>query len=293
MAFSDTVRIEEALKWAQEMLRASCERPRFEAELLMAHHLGVDRAQVLLRESDILPDPQRFEASVKRRAAHEPYEYIVGEASFYDISLYVAPGVLIPRPETELLVDEAARIIAEEGIAHIAEVGIGSGAVSIVLARKFPHLYIEATDISEAALRIARRNIARFGLEDRIRLHRGDLLEGVSADAELVVSNPPYIAEKFPLEPNVRDYEPAEALYGGKEGDEVLRRLIRQTHEREIAFLVCEMGYDQKASIARTAEEIGVAEVRFYRDLAGLDRGFAMRMKSTRDDKPIKREVSV
>ncbi len=278
MVFSDTVRIEEALDWTKEALCASCERPRFEAELLMAYHLGVDRAQLILRASDILPDPKRFEALVKRRAAHEPYEYIVGEASFYDISLYVAPGVLIPRPETELLVDEAARIIDKEGITHIAEVGIGSGAISIVLARKFPQLHIEATDISETALGTARHNIARFGLEDRIRVRQGDLLEGVSKDVQLVVSNPPYIAEDFPLASNVRDYEPAEALYGGKEGDEVLRRLIRQSKKREIPFLVCEMGYDQKASIAAFAEENGIVEVTFYRDLAGWDRGFVMRL---------------
>lgn len=267
--------IHEALKEATQTLQPSCPRPRFEAELLLSYHLHRPRHFLAAYPDATVPDLDAYRNLVARRAAFEPYEYIVGSASFYDIELYVAPGVLIPRPETELLVDKAAEIIAKHNLTSVIEVGIGSGAISIMLARTFPQLRITATDISPDALSIARRNIERYGLQERITLMHTDLLDGVES-APLVVSNPPYIADDAPLDANVKAYEPHQALFGGEKGDELLKRLIDEVHARRIPFLTCETGYDQKASLAAYVARKGDYTMTFYNDLAGLNRGFVM-----------------
>ena len=269
--------IAEALNWAVPHLQESCERPQFEAELLLAHHLGKDRPYLYTHENEIVPDIDTFHTLVKRREAHEPYEYIAGHVSFYDIELEIVPGVLIPRPETELLIDRAAEIIERHTITKLVEIGVGSGAISIVLARKFPELHIVATDISDEALSLAAKNIESFGLADRITLLNSNLMDKVKTNTEMVVSNPPYIADGFVLEENVGQYEPHTALFGGKKGDELLQKIISQGQERGVRWLACEMGYDQKAAIQEYLKAFGVEYVDFYRDLAGLDRGFVIK----------------
>lgn len=266
--------IAEALQWGSSELREACERPRFEAELLLAHHLGQERTFLTLQSDSVVKDLDAFRVLVARRAAYEPLEYITGRVSFYDIELAVQPGVLIPRPETELLIDRVAEIIEREQITRIAEIGVGSGAISIVLARKFPELRIIATDISDAPLRVAGNNSAHFGLEGRITLRKGSLLDEVIEAVELVVSNPPYIANDFVLEPNVGKYEPREALFGGQDGDELLHRIVEDVAARGIKFLACEMGYVQRESMQKLLEAKGAKSMEFYKDLAGHDRGF-------------------
>lgn len=269
--------IKEALSWAREQLQGTCERPAFEAELLLAYHLGQDRTYLLIHEKESFPDEDTFQKLIQRRAAHEPYEYIVGSASFYDIHLEVEAGVLIPRPETEILIDLVAEIIEKENITRIAEIGVGSGAISIVLARKFPNLQIIATDISDTPLRVAGKNIETFGLSQQIELRKSNLIDEVPETVELVVSNPPYIAEDFLLESNVIDYEPKEALFGGSVGDELLKQIILDVKHRGIKYLACEMGYDQKEPLQEFVNEIGVEYIKFYKDLAGFDRGFVIK----------------
>jgi release factor glutamine methyltransferase len=264
------------LQQATQDLQESCERPQFEAELLLAHHLGKERTWLMIHERDEVEDVEGFKALVTRRANDEPYEYIVGKASFYDTHLKVEPGVLIPRPETEILIDLAAKIIQREKITSIAEIGVGSGAISVVLARKFPQLKIIATDICDTPLKVAGENIADHGLEEQITLRKSNLIDEVREPVELVVSNPPYIAEDFLLERNVAAYEPKEALFGGRVGDELLKQIITDVKARGIKWLACEMGYDQKAPIAAFVKEIGVQSVEFYQDLAGHDRGFVI-----------------
>ena len=266
--------IKEGLAWARRVLEASCERPQFEAELLLAHHLQKDRMYLVTHDRELMEDSEGYARLVERRAANEPYEYIVGSASFYDLHLAVEEGVLIPRPETEILIDLAAEIIEKEKITKIAEIGVGSGAISVVLARKFPDLSIIATDISETPLRVAKQNIETFGLEKQIELRRSNLIDKVDEKVELVVSNPPYIAEDFLLESNVVDYEPKEALFGGRVGDELLKQIILDVKEKGVKWLACEMGYDQKEPITSFVKEIGVQSIKFYKDLAGFDRGF-------------------
>jgi len=267
--------IKQSLKWATSELKETCERPQYEAELLLAYYLKQDRMYLMTHDKEII-DIKEYEKLILRRKKHEPYEYIVGEASFYDIELGVEKGVLIPRPETEILIDLVAEIIQREHITRIAEIGVGTGAISIVLARKFPNLHCTATDICDAPLRVAQKNIVTFGLEKQITLRKSNLIDEVSESVELVVSNPPYIAEDFLLESNVIDYEPKEALFGGRSGDELLKQIILDVKERGIKWLACEMGYDQKDPLSAFVNELGVKSIQFYKDLAGFDRGFVI-----------------
>ena len=268
--------IKEALTWAKEQLNVACERPQFEAELLLSHHLKQDRMYLITHESDLLGNIDDFKDLIRRRSNNEPYEYIVGEASFYDIHLEVEEGVLIPRPETEILIDLVSDIIEKENMTKIAEIGVGSGAISVVLARKFPKLHIIATDICDTPLKVAGKNIDAFCLNEQIELRKSNLIDEISEEIELVVSNPPYIAEDFILKSNVVDYEPKEALFGGRVGDELLKQIILDVKERGIKYLACEMGYDQKEPITSFVNEVGVKSIKFYKDLAGFDRGFVI-----------------
>ena len=273
--------IREGLSWAREELQEACERPAFEAEMLLAFHLKKDRTYLIMHDMQNIMNVDAFQKLIQRRAAHEPYEYIVGSASFYDIHLDVEPGVLIPRPETEILIDLVAEIIESENITKIAEIGVGSGAISIVLARKFPQLHIIATDICDTPLKVAGKNIETFGLSKQIELCKSNLLDEVVENVELVVSNPPYIAEDFLLESNVIDYEPKEALFGGRVGDELLKQIILDVKDRNIKYLACEMGYDQKETLQDFVNQIGVEYIKFYKDLAGFDRGFVIKLNES------------
>jgi release factor glutamine methyltransferase len=276
------VTIKEALAWARIELAQSCERPLFEAELIMAYHLKKERIYLAINEYKELEDIKEFEKLIQRRASNEPYEYITNKVSFYDIELYVEHGVLIPRPETEILIDEVSKIIIENNIQSIAEIGVGSGAISIVLARKFPNLKITATDISANALAIAEKNINFFNLEHKITLVQTNLLDEISEDFELIVSNPPYIANDVLLESNVQDYEPHNALFGGAIGDELLKDIITVAKQKNVKFLACEMGYDQKESMELFLTNSGVQLHHFYDDLAGLNRGFVASFNAPR-----------
>ncbi|CAA6810309.1 MAG: Protein-N(5)-glutamine methyltransferase PrmC, methylates polypeptide chain release factors RF1 and RF2 [uncultured Sulfurovum sp.] len=278
------MKINETLKWANKQLMQSCERPRFEAELLLAYHLKKERTYLHAFDSNEVTEIENYKALVERRANHEPYEYIVGEASFYDIELNVEAGVLIPRPETEILIDLVAEIIKEEKIRNIAEVGVGSGAISIVLARKFPSLNITATDICDIPIKVAKVNSQKYEVGNRIKIIKSNILDEVMLNElvavdkmiELVVSNPPYIANDFELEKNVRAYEPKEALFGGRVGDELLKQIVLDVKAKGVKYLACEMGYDQKEPMTQFFNDIGVEYYKFYKDLAGFDRGFVI-----------------
>jgi len=268
--------IKEALSWGKEALSSACERPQYEAELLLSYVLGKERTYLIIHEHEGI-DTKEYQKLIQRRKKHEPYEYIVGKASFYDIHLCVKKGVLIPRPETEILIDLVADIIEKEQITNIAEIGIGSGAISIVLARKFPKLSIIATDICDIPLNVAQLNIDKYQLSAQLELRKSNLIDQLNEPVELVVSNPPYIAEDFLLESNVVDYEPKEALFGGRVGDELLKQIILDVKARDIKWLACEMGYDQKEPLQAFVKEVGVESIQFYKDLAGFDRGFVIK----------------
>jgi release factor glutamine methyltransferase len=272
------MKIRELLKWAKEQLKESCERPLFEAELLLAHHLQKERTFLHAFDDEEVKEVEAYKALVSRRAKHEPYEYIVNNASFYDLQLYVESGVLIPRPETEILIDLVSEIIEKDKIQNIAEIGVGSGAISVVLARKFPNLQIKATDILEIPIKVAGINAKKYEIDERIELIQTSLLDNVAGQIDLVVSNPPYIADNFELEQNVVGYEPKEALFGGVVGDELLKEIVLEVQRRKIKYLACEMGYDQKELMRKFFEENDIRNYRFYQDLAGFDRGFVVEL---------------
>ncbi len=272
------VTIKSLLDLAQKSLAGVAERPRREGEILLAHCLDKDMVWVMTHE-DTAVEQEPFISLLKRRANHEPLEYITAKVSFYSEQFYIAPGALIPRPETEILIDKVLGSVPSDFSGHIVEVGVGSGVISIILALKLPQAHITAVDISNDALEIARLNVMKFNLDDRITLIESDLLNGIKEPIDILVSNPPYIEEELIL-PQSLAYEPQNALFGGKVGDELLKKLILQAKERNIPLVACEMGYDQKASIEQFVRQNTDYNVTFYEDLASLDRGFILRKKN-------------
>ena len=274
---SDIRTVEEWLRSITAELHDAAERPRREAELLLMEHLQCDQLWIMMHAQERVENPRRLIEWIQRRKAHEPFEYIVNRVSFYSQMFYIAPGALIPRPETEILIDTVLENVDREAEITLAEVGVGSGVISIILAQQLPHAKIIATDISDDALKVARKNIEAFGLEERISLRKGSLLDAVEEKIDLLVSNPPYIANAVPLEKNL-DYEPDTALFGGTVGDEIIQELIGEVLKRKIPCFTCEMGYDQKEKVEGFVSSFSLQSLQFYKDLAGFDRGFTLKI---------------
>ena len=269
--------IGEWLTFITSELKGVVERPRREAQLLIMALLQKDELWLMTHEADVIEEGEKLASWVERRKQNQPMEYITNRVSFYSQEFHIEEGALIPRPETELLIDEVLAIADKEQTLTIVEVGIGSGIISTVLAQELPKAKIIAIDISPDALKVARKNIEAFGLGERIELRQGDLLEPISEKIDILVSNPPYIADSEPLESNL-DYEPDLALFGGTIGDEIIQRLLDETIAREIPFFACEMGYDQKPKVENYLDN-RYDELKFYKDLAGHDRGFVLKGK--------------
>ena len=259
-------------------LNAAIPRASREAQLLLMHHLGVDELWLLTNTSVHVKEVEVLLELAKRRAENEPLEYITKRVSFYSEEFYISSGALIPRPETELLIDEVLKSIEDKN-AHITfvEVGVGSGIISIMLAKFFPNAKIIAVDISKDALEIAKINIEKFALNKRIELRMGSLLEPINEHVDYLVSNPPYIAQDAKLESNL-SHEPQNALFGGVEGDEIIKELLDEVLRRNINFFTCEMGYDQKDRIRDYLKSKTVKELNFYKDLSDFDRGFTLKV---------------
>lgn len=254
------------------------ERASREAQLLLMYHLGVDELWLLTHQEDEVKESEKLLEWVGRRAKNEPLEYITQRVSFYSEEFFIAHGALIPRPETELLIDEVLKNIEDKSAPlTIAEVGVGSGIISIMLAKFLPNARFIAVDISKDAIAIAQKNIQKFGLSNRIELREGSLLEPVTEQIDYLVSNPPYIANAAPLESNL-SYEPQNALFGGEEGDEIIKELLDELLKREINFFSCEMGYDQKDKIRNYLKKTSIKSLSFYKDYSDFDRGFTLRL---------------
>jgi release factor glutamine methyltransferase len=252
-------------------LRDSAHR---DALLLLLHALGISRAALHADPGRILTLDQqaRYESLILRRLANEPIQYITGEQEFYSLALHVSPAVLIPRPETEFLVEAVLAEFNPASHLQILDIGTGSGAISIALAHHLPNAHVTATDISSAALAVASSNAARHHLSSRIRFVEADLLDALAPceaafDApgspasglgslgwDAIVSNPPYVptGDRATLHPQVRDFEPAAALFAGPDGLEVYRRLI--PHARAAlkpgGLLALEIGHGQRDAVA-------------------------------------------
>ena len=283
------MRVRDALRQAREKLRESgAEDAGFEAEYLLRHALGCTRESLLMTlDSDVSSSDQlRFDSIIARRAAGEPSAYITGHKEFYGLDFKVDPRALIPRPETELLVElalefAARRTCSVEGL-NIAEVGVGCGAIAIALAVNLSGARIVATDISPAALNLASENVSRHRVEDRVTLLEGDLLQDVSGPIDILVSNPPYIpsAQLAALPREIRDHEPRVALDGGENGIVLIERLICQAKDklRPGGAMFVEIGWDLgERALARSLELWPESEVSITPDLAGLDRVLTLR----------------
>jgi release factor glutamine methyltransferase len=273
--------VREAIAWAAEQLSASqhlrSDAYRDAARLLL-HTLGISRAQLLANPEDTLSPEQyvSFERLIARRITHEPIQYITGEQEFFGLPLRVTPAVLIPRPETEHLVEAVLARLDRSAALAIVDIGTGSGAIAIALASHLPAARVIATDISPAALEVAVENAARNHVADRIRFIESDLLEALAPDApfDAVVSNPPYVAfaDGKDLHPQVRDFEPATALFATGNGLDVYRRLIPQAHAvlKPNGILALEIGEGQQTAIAEFLSPWN--EVRFLADLQQIPR---------------------
>ncbi|MDD2653127.1 MAG: peptide chain release factor N(5)-glutamine methyltransferase [Sulfurimonas sp.] len=269
--------VKDALREIAQTL-AHIQRASREAQLLLMYHLDVDELWLLTHQEDEVKEREMLLEWVGRRAKNEPLEYITQRVSFYSEEFFIAKGALIPRPETELLIDEVLKNIEDKSAPlTIAEVGVGSGIISIMLAKFLPNARFIAVDISKDALVIAQKNIQKFGLTDRIELREGSLLQPITEHIDYLVSNPPYIANAATLESNL-SYEPQNALFGGEDGDEIIKELLDELLKREINFFSCEMGYDQKDKIRGYLKNRPIQSLSFYKDYSGFDRGFTLRL---------------
>ena len=255
-----------------------------DAELLMRHVLGKDQAWMLAYwHDDIeLEVTIPYHAAIERRRAGEPVQYIIGETEFYGLCFHVDRDVLIPRPETEHAVEKVLELAERFEKPRIVDVGTGSGAIAVSLAHHLFDARITATDLSMAAMDVALNNAALNAVADRIRFVGGDLLTPVADEQfEIVVSNPPYVAEsdRTLLNVEVRDFEPSMALFSGAEGLTIYRRLIPQAFGAlvEGGYLVLEIGYGQAEAIKVLMAEAGFSDVAFTQDLQGIPRVVAAR----------------
>src|ERR671916_2679332 len=237
---------------------AGCDSPRLDAELLLAAAMGVDRAVIVSDPGrGIEPEAaRRFMDFAARRRQREPVAYILGSKGFRSIELAVDPRVLIPRPETEHLVE--ALLDLPRG-ARVCDVGTGSGAIALALKAERPDLRVVATDASAEALDVARENARRLGLD--VELHHGDLLAGVAGPLDAVVSNPPYVEDAAVLAPDIVRYEPALALRAGPDGLDVIRRLLPAAGATAARIVALEIGAGQADAVTALVREAGFAAV--------------------------------
>ena len=270
----------EILSQITQKLNSHIPRASREAQLLLMAHLNVDELWLITNQKTEVTDVEKLFEMVERRAKNEPFEYITNSVSFYSETFFIKEGALIPRPETELLIDEVIKNYPDkEAEITFVEVGVGSGIISIILARHFLNAKFIAVDISQKALDIAEVNIKKFDLSHRIELRLGSLLEPIDEKIDYLVSNPPYIADDEELESNL-SYEPQNALFGGTVGDEIIQKLLDEVLKQKIRFFSCEMGYDQQDKIQYYLKNSNYESLVFYKDLSDFDRGFTLKVNS-------------
>jgi release factor glutamine methyltransferase len=268
--------LREAIGAAAVRLQRTSASSRLDAELLAAHALATSRENLLLRHLDS-PAPDGFAALVERRAEGEPVAYIVGHRDFWTITLDVAPGVLIPRPDSETLIEAAIAHFGDGGPANVLDLGTGSGALLLAALQQWPNATGMGVDRSEAAVAIASANAGKLGLSDRARIIQGDWDDGIEARFDLILCNPPYIAADEILPVDVGRYEPASALFAGQEGLDAYRilapRMNRLLSARGLALF--EIGASQGEAVSALFRAQGYRP-RLLHDLAGRDRCIAI-----------------
>jgi release factor glutamine methyltransferase len=276
--------IQKLLNWVTEYLKnKDVDSPRLSAELLLSHVLGLKRIELYTQFNKIVEQEQltQLHELIKRSAEHEPIAYLTGKREFYSLEFEITKDCLIPRPETELLVERAIEFLrTRDGNQYVCDLCTGCACVAIAIARNFANCRIVATDISDAALEVAERNITRHGLGGRIELLRGDLFEPIilgPAKFDLIVCNPPYVSEpEFEkLSKNVRDFEPKVALTAGSDGLDIIKRIIADATQflKPAGALMLEIGNEQGAFVHNLLENTGrFATITIEKDYQNLDR---------------------
>lgn len=275
----------------RRLLRAGIDHHHasLDARLLAQSVLGWDAARILTEGSE--PPPAffatRYDTLLTRRERREPLAYITGTKEFWNLTFEVSPDVLIPRPETEGVVEAVLELFPDkDGTLRIADVCTGSGCIAIAIAVERPNAHVVAADLSAAAVRMARRNIVRHGVEARVATVQGDLLQPLAGTFHAIVANPPYVPEpsRAGLTPEVRDFEPSSALFAGRDGLDVMRRLTRDSSRllENDGYLIFEFGDGQDASVRELiseSEALKMHDVR--RDLQGIDRVAVARLRKS------------
>lgn len=281
------------LKWTTSYFKShQIDCPRLTAEILLAHALGIKRIDLYLKFDQPLLREElgNFKALITRRLNREPVAYILGSREFWGIDFDVTPDVLVPRPETEFLVEEALKQLPDihSAVSHrIIDIGTGSGAIIVSLAVNRPGHDYFASDISEKAIKIAVKNAEKNGVKDNISFFVAELFSFLQENSEkfdLILSNPPYIAgsQIAGLEPEVGKFEPLTALDGGTDGLDIIRKILQTApvHLRKKGTLMLEIGYDQRAAVEQMGMKSGhYSKIEFIQDYAGHDRVVVMQKK--------------
>ncbi|MEJ2703628.1 MAG: peptide chain release factor N(5)-glutamine methyltransferase [Sedimentisphaerales bacterium] len=282
----ETWTIQKLLNWVTEYFAGKdVDAPRLSAELLLSHVLGLKRIELYTQFDKPVAKPQLDELHglVKRAGAQEPVAYLTGKTEFYSLELSITNDCMIPRPETELLVQRAIEFLRTRcGTQFVCDLCTGSGCVAVAIAKNFPDARVIATDISAAALEVAARNVEKYQLTERVTLLQGDLFEPLlrPLDVEqfdLIVCNPPYVsaAEYETLDKNVKDFEPRIALFAGEDGLDTYRRIIEKADRflKPEAALMLEIGYAQGPAVRELLEQTGAyVEVKIEKDFHNNDR---------------------
>jgi release factor glutamine methyltransferase len=279
-----TITIAEAiLQGSHKLRKAGVPEARREAGSLLAFVLDKDRTFILAHADDAISEDEvsRFQAMLDSRAQGKPAQYIMGVQEFYGLEFEVTPDVLIPRPETELLVESAVKLVSKDRHVSICDVGTGSGCIAVTLLRQLPLARAVALEVSPAALEVARRNAARHVVTDRIEFVLSDCFAALAPQHfDLIVSNPPYVAERAvaTLQREVRDYEPRVALTAGADGLDVIRRLVSGATDflKTGGHLLFEIGFDQHARVAELIDSDTWELLDIHQDLQGIPRIVAL-----------------
>lgn len=275
------------LNWTRDFLRDKrIEQPQLCAQLLLAHALGCERLELYVR-FEAVPDRVQLDAFrelVREAGLGRPIAHLIGRKEFFSLDFRITPEVLVPRPETETLVETALEIVRASGrpLVSILELCTGSGCVACAVASQLPEVRLVATDVSPEAVEVARGNIARHGFGDRIELRQGDLYEALEADSArfgVILANPPYVktSDLSGMSADVARHEPTRALDGGSDGLEVVRRIVGGAADRlDVGgWLAVEIGYDQAATARELCSAAGLSNVRLVKDGLGHERVIA------------------
>jgi len=276
----------------ERLIRAGIppDQASIDAEVLARHVLGWDRAKYLMRRHESFPEhtADRFEAAIEQRERRVPVAYITGHREFWGLDFEVSPDVLIPRPETELMVEAALKFLSSTaGSPRIADVGTGSGCIAVTLACECPQATVVATDVSRSALAVARRNASRHGVTARVQFVATSFLDGVQPPFDLILANPPYVprSHEATLSADVRNHEPALAVFGhGDDGLDDVREVLSHAARRLApnGRLMLEFGFGQGPDVRRDAERAGLQIVDVLKDLQGHERTLVAALPTSR-----------